>query len=122
MILYGLGSWVSCFRALAGLQTVDKHAKLYCRRPEQFEALEKSNRPPSYVFIDQPKQPSIISISEILNSKDVALQVVNDVRISLLKDMCVALQHYVDMLPKLLCMMCNYAYLEYSHEGKLVAQ
>lgn len=63
---------------------------LCCRRPAQSEALEKSNRPPSYVFVDQSRQQSIVSISEILNCKFITLQVVNEVRDAPLRDMCAA--------------------------------
>jgi len=56
-------------RALAGLQAVNMHAVLYYRRPEQLEALEKSDRPQSYVFIDQIKHYPIMSESKTLNRR-----------------------------------------------------
>lgn len=56
-------------RALAGLQAVNMHAVLYYRRPEHLEALEKSDRPQSYVFIDQIKHYSIMSESKILKRR-----------------------------------------------------
>ena len=59
---------------------MDMHAVPCCGRPEQFEALEKSDKRQSYVFIDQSRHHSIISKCRKLNCRLNALQLINKLR------------------------------------------